>query len=203
MDDALLISNFLLWIIVIALVVLVVALLRQIGILYERVAPTGALMLGGGPKVGDRAPELELETVQGEVVVLGKVRRDARSVLLFFLSPTCPICETLLPVLRSIRAAEGSWLDVVLASDGDIREHREFIRKKRLDDFPYVLSTELGMRLRVGRLPHAILLDDQGVIRAQGLTNTREHLESLFEAMERGVASMQEYMSRNRHQDVA
>jgi methylamine dehydrogenase accessory protein MauD len=202
MDQTLLVSNLLLWIIVIGLVVVVIALLRQIGVLYERVAPTGALALGGGPKVGDRVPELELETVQGEVVALGKVRRDARSVLLFFLSPTCPICETLLPVLRSIRSAEGSWLDVVLASDGDVGEHREFIGRKQLDDFPYVLSTELGMRLRVGRLPYAVLLDDQGVIRAQGLTNTREHLESLFEAMERGVASMQEYISRKRHQGV-
>jgi len=34
------------------------------------------------------------------------------------------------------------------------------------------------------------------VIRARGLVNTREHLESLFEAMERGVGSVQEYLTR-------
>jgi len=34
------------------------------------------------------------------------------------------------------------------------------------------------------------------VIRAKGLVNTREHLESLFEAQERGVASLQQYVGR-------
>jgi hypothetical protein len=38
------------------------------------------------------------------------------------------------------------------------------------------------------------LLDEQGVIRAQGLVNSREHLESVFEAKERGVASIQQYL---------
>ena len=38
-------------------------------------------------------------------------------------------------------------------------------------------------------------IDAEGVIRAKGIVNTREHLESLFEAKERGVASVQEYMA--------
>jgi hypothetical protein len=39
-----------------------------------------------------------------------------------------------------------------------------------------------------------VLLDGAGVVRAKGLVNSREHLESLFEAMERGVASIQDYV---------
>jgi hypothetical protein len=31
-------------------------------------------------------------------------------------------------------------------------------------------------------------------VRAKGLVNTREHLESLFEAKERGVVSIQEFL---------
>jgi methylamine dehydrogenase accessory protein MauD len=38
---------------------------------------------------------------------------------------------------------------------------------------------------QVGKLPYAVLIDASGVIRAKGLVNTREHVESLFEAMER------------------
>ena len=43
MLDALIVSNLLLWIIVLILGVMVFALVRQIGVLYERVAPAGAL----------------------------------------------------------------------------------------------------------------------------------------------------------------
>jgi hypothetical protein len=39
-----------------------------------------------------------------------------------------------------------------------------------------------------------VLLDGAGVVRAKGLVNTREHLESLFEAKERGVASLQDFV---------
>ena len=47
----------------------------------------------------------------------------------------------------------------------------------------------------MSRLPFAALIDEQGVLRARGLVNSREHLESLFEAKRLGVASLQEYFS--------
>ena len=56
MTDALVISNLVLWVAVLALLVAVIALSRQIGILYERIAPMGALMMDTGPKVGEVAP---------------------------------------------------------------------------------------------------------------------------------------------------
>jgi hypothetical protein len=39
------------------------------------------------------------------------------------------------------------------------------------------------------------LLDESGVLVAKGLVNSREHLESLFEAKRLGVASLNEYMN--------
>ena len=126
---------------------------------------------------------------------IGGQNENGRSKLLFFLSPTCPVCKTLLPSLKSISSDEKKWLDVVLASDGVRKEHEAFVEEYSLDQFPYLLSTELGIGYRVGRLPHAVLIDGEGVIRSTGLVNSREHLESLFEANERGVASLQEYMA--------
>jgi methylamine dehydrogenase accessory protein MauD len=58
----------------------------------------------------------------------------------------------------------------------------------------YVLSRELGLAYQVDKLPHGVLIDADGVLRAKGLVNTREHVDSLFEAMERGVGSVQEYL---------
>jgi methylamine dehydrogenase accessory protein MauD len=96
--------------------------------------------------------------------------------------------------VRSIAREERGWLDVVLASDGPRAEHEPFVVRHALGAFPYVLSAPLGVAYRVGKLPYAVLLDGAGVVRAKGLVNTREHLESLFEAHERGVASIQDFV---------
>jgi len=196
MEQVLIISNLVLWVLVIGLGLTVLALARQVGVLYERIAPAGALMVNQGPAVGEIAPSFNLQTLTGEPLSIGGIPQSKKSTLLFFLSPTCPVCDTLIPVLKSIRRKESSWLDVVLASDGDPELQRAFVDRKALSEFPYVLSTQLGVAYQVAKLPFAVLLDDQGILRAKGLTNNREHLESLFEAMEQGVASIQEFMSK-------
>jgi methylamine dehydrogenase accessory protein MauD len=200
MTQALLVSTVLLWIAVIVLAGVVVALVRQLGVLHERVAPVGALMVGRGPKPGDRAPAIAAPLLAGGARTVGGP--GARGTLLFFLSPTCPVCKTLLPALRSVARVEAAWLDVVLASDGPREEHVAFVARERLDAFPYVLSGELGLTYEVGKLPYAVLIDASGVLRAKGLVNSREHLESLFEAHERGVASLQEWARAERAMEV-
>ena len=195
MNTALLISNITLWILLIGLALTVVALARQIGVLHERIAPAGALMVRGGPKVGEASPVLDVTDITGRDYSIGAARADAKSTLLFFLSPNCPVCKTLLPVLKSSQKSERDWLDILLTSDGDSAEQQAFIEKYKLQDFSYILSSNLGMTYQVGKLPFAVLLDGEGIIRSKGLVNSREHLESLFEAKERGVASIQEYMS--------
>ena len=202
MIQALVVSNLVLWVAVLALAALVVALMRQIGVLYERIAPAGALVAGAAPRVGERAPVVTVADLAGGAVTLGGPSADGRRTLLFFLSPTCPVCKTLLPVVRQIARAEARTLQLVLASDGPREEHLEFVREHALDELPYVLGAALGLAYRVAKLPYAVLVDGAGIVRAEGLVNTREHLESLFEAMERGVASLDEYLERNR-QEVA
>lgn len=195
MSEALIVSNIVLWGVVLALLVVVLALSRQVGILYERIAPMGALMLDQGPKVGDSAPVFSLESLGGGPVAVG-LSASKKSQLLFFLSPTCPVCKKLLPILKSISASEGKWLELIFASDGDRPEHLGFYRKAGLADYPYVLSTELGMAFKVGRLPYAVLIGEDGKVRGKGLVNSREQVESLFAAKELGVASVQEFIDQ-------
>lgn len=193
MNEALLVSTVLLWIVVLVLLVVVFALARQVGILYERIAPMGALMLDSGPKVGEAAPSFTLPALDGAVVGVGTP--TAHSQLLFFLSPTCPVCKKLLPILKSIARDEAAWLRLVFASDGETDEHRAFVERVGLQAYPYLLSAELGMAFRVGKLPYAVLLDEHGTVRAKGLVNSREQLESLFTAKELAVPSVQGYMT--------
>jgi methylamine dehydrogenase accessory protein MauD len=194
--NPLLVSQVLLWIVVLVLLLVVWALARQIGVLHERIAPMGALITDAGPRVGDAAPILEAPALSGELRLVGAP--SARHSLLFFLSPTCPVCKKLLPALRSVAQAERDWLDITLASDGEMPEHLAFYREAQLAPFPYVLSSELGTTWRVSRLPYAVLLDERGTVRAKGLINTREHLDSLFTALELGVGNVQKFVELKR-----
>jgi methylamine dehydrogenase accessory protein MauD len=192
---ALAISNIVLWIVVTCLVFVLLALTRQLGVLHERIAPAGALMINRGPAIGEAVSALDVVDLDGHEFKIGAARGDGKSTLILFLSPTCPVCKTLMPVVRSSRQQERDWLDVVLASDGAPAEHRQFVLEQQLGDFSYVLSPLLGLSYQVNRLPFAALIDQGGVLRARGLVNSREHLESLFEAQRLGVASLQEYFS--------
>ena len=193
---ALAMSNVLLWITNIALVVAVLALARQIGVLNERVTPVGALTMDHGPKVGETAPPFTLSTLSGGEVIVGAA--TGRSQLLFFLSPTCPVCKKLLPILRSLSQHERATVDVVLASDGEFDEHSRFYQREKLAPFPYVLSTDLGMAFRISKLPYAVVIGPAGLVSAKGLVNNREQIESLLIAQEMGVASLQDYRAKVR-----
>lgn len=200
MNEALLVSNVLLWVAVVALAAVVVALVRQIGVLHERVFPVGALVMPGGPKVGAAAPAMTATDLGGRAVAIGGADAGGRRTLLFFVSPTCPVCKTLLPVVRGLAGAATPPARLVLASDGDPAEHRAFAARAGLGDLPYVVSSDLGLAYQVGKLPYAVLIDADGTLLAKGLVNTREHVESLFEAARLGVASMQEWLQE--HGDV-
>jgi methylamine dehydrogenase accessory protein MauD len=194
MMDALIVSNVTLWVLVIGLALAVLALTRQIGLLHERIAPVGALAAQSRIRVGDKAPELALIDIHDRPLELGGASSDGTRTLLFFLSPSCPVCETLLPTVERVARTEVPRVRVVLASDGELEEHRAFSAQKRISHLPYVLSAPLGMSYGVSKLPYAVLIDSEGFVAAQGLVNTREHVESLFEAERHGVASIQDYL---------
>jgi methylamine dehydrogenase accessory protein MauD len=193
--DPLVISSVLLWVVIVILAIAVLALARQIGILHTRLAPAGALMTSAGPKVGELAPELEIDDINQGRLKIGGQRQKAQ--LILFVSPTCPICKTLVPTARALARSERGRLDVAFASDGgDVEQHRRYVADMGMGSHPYVVSLELGMRFEVGKLPYAVLIGADGVLRSKGLVNSREHLESLVESMDTGYESIQDYLAR-------
>ena len=194
MLNTLIVSNILLWVVVILMATVILALLRQVGVLYERVAPAGALAINKQLQAGADAPAIAVNDLAGNAFTLGGKPADGRSRLLFFMSPDCPVCKTLLPAVLSAASAEKSWLDLVFASDGLPEEHQHFVDKYGLQDFQYVVSELLGKSYGISKLPYGVLIDEQGQVAAFGIVNSREHLDSLFEAKERKLASIQDYM---------
>ena len=211
-------SVILLWIAFLGLAIVMVGLIRQIGLLHERSSPMGAMITDHGPDIGDAAPQFELPDFYGKPVRIGGPARagggpahagggpagaggvlagaEGSQTLLMFTAPTCPVCDKLFPIIRSIARAEN--ISVVMISDGAPDEHQRFLASHELGPIRYVVSAEIGMAFQVGKIPYGVLLDANGVIRAKGLTNTREHLESLFEADKTGFASLQEFIASRR-----
>lgn len=193
--DAVVVSNVILWIVVIVLGLVVLALARQVGILHERVAPAGALMPTSGPKVGELTEAMSIADINGHTVTVGGPSTDHMNTLIMFISPTCPVCKSLVPTAKSLASSERNRLNLVFASDGDkLERHQAYTKDLNLDKYPYVLSEKLGMSFEVSKLPFAVLIGVDGTLQSKGLVNTREHLESLIEAMDTGIATLQDYV---------
>ncbi len=195
--DLLVVSNIVLWIGFVAMVIVNIALARQIGVLYERIVPAGALMMNQKLKVGMASPLLQLPDLNAKLIQVGKAEAG-KSQLLFFLSPDCPVCGSLLPALLSAIKTEKDWLNLILASDGLEQDHSGFVSSKGLSAFPYIVSEQLGKVFGVSKLPYAVLIDENSNIASMGIINSREHLDSLFEAKERNIASIQDFMALKR-----
>ena len=76
-----------------------------------------ALMVDKGVAVNEPAPQVTAADRHGRPVNFGYAGEKAQ--LLFFLSPTCPICKSLLPAIKSIAKEQAQRLDVVFVSDGE------------------------------------------------------------------------------------
>lgn len=195
----LLVSNILLWIVVVALTVVIAALCRQLGVLYERVAPMGALVTDTGPAIGDVAPVLEAETLGGGRLRIGPYE-SPRPLLLLFVAPSCPVCRKIIPIAKKVALAEG--FDLAFVGDGDPVEQQKMNERYELQNYPFANSPSIGLAFHVGKLPYAVLVGSDGRIASKGLVNTREHIESMAVAQEVGFPTAQAYL-RNQQNPVA
>jgi methylamine dehydrogenase accessory protein MauD len=189
--QALIISNVMLWLLLITASLVLLGLIRQIGVLHARVAPAGALMIDKGVEVGQPAPQVTAADRAGLPVNIGYA--SEKSTLLFFLSPSCPICKSLIPAIKAIGKSTDK-LEVIYVGDGDAAEHEKLIAKAGIEKSRYILSPEVGMTFQIGKLPYAVLIDQAGTLKAKGLVNSREHLDSLFETEFLGSSTLQEYL---------
>ena len=193
MLTVLIVSQILSWMVILGLGIALLALARQVGVLHVRVAPAGALLTGKGPVVGEAAPVLDVTTMDGMPLSIGKKLAKGRMQLLLFVSPHCPLCKDLIPVAKNFARAEK--LDIVFVGDDDLSEQQAMIARLEMGGLPFVNGPVVGRTFHVDRLPHAVLIGDDGTVLSKGLVNSREHLESLVTAHELGVVSVQDYLA--------
>jgi len=197
MLTVLIVSQIISWIVILGLGIALLALARQVGVLHVRVAPAGALLTGKGPVVGEAAPVLDALTMEGASVTIGKTLAKGSMQLLLFVSPHCPLCKDLIPIAKNFARREK--LDIVFVGDDEVEEQRAMIARLEMQGLPFINGPIVGRTFHVDRLPHAVLIGDDGTVLSKGLVNSREHLESLVTAHELGVVSVQDYLSHSKH----
>lgn len=193
MNGIWLVTYLALWLMVTFLLLAVLILARQVGLLHRRLGPASARMENIGLSIGETAPELDAVDLQGRPVSLGSVRGN--QTLLVFFSPSCHSCNGLAPALRSIWRSERATTEIVLISlGGDGSLNRDYAAKHKLQGIPIVVSPAVGLKYRVLTPPYGLFIDRTGVVRAKGVVNHLEHLESLINAAELGYPSMESWV---------
>ncbi len=196
MLTVLIVSQILSWIVILGLGIALLALARQVGVLHVRVAPAGALLTSKGPVVGEAAPVLDVATIDGAPLSIGKTLAKGHMQLLLFVSPHCPLCKDLIPIAKNFVRREK--LDIVFVGDDALEEQRAMIARLDMAGLPFVNGSIVGRTFHVDRLPHAVLIGSTGTVLSKGLVNSREHLESLVTAHEMGVVSVQDYLANSK-----
>ncbi|MGH2674362.1 MAG: thiol-disulfide isomerase [Actinomycetota bacterium] len=176
-----LVSYVVLWALVALLVVLVVALARQIGLLHVRLGPRGALEMDDeGPPLGEAPEPAEMEDLTGRPAPIGG---PGAPQLLVFVSPSCPMCREVLPSVRP--AARAGGLKAYAVVDAEAATAREAYGPEL--GLPVVASPVLAHDYLIPGTPYAVVLDAVGVVRAKGTANNLEQLEGLLDTARRRV----------------
>lgn len=196
-----LISYLGLWLLVILLLLAVFTLARQVGILHTRLGPVGARMVNAGLEIGVTAPPLNGTDLGGNVITLGSER--GRPTLLLFVTPSCSTCSALAPALRALWQSERAHLEIALVSMySNDEEASEFVAKYKLKQIPVTTSPSVGFDYQVSSPPFAIVVDDKGIVRAKGITNNSEHLESLLNVLDFGHESMEHWYKDQQSEEL-
>jgi methylamine dehydrogenase accessory protein MauD len=169
-------SYVVLWALVIVLCIVVVALARQIGTLHLRLGPRGALELDDeGPPLGEAPPPLQVSTVEGHAVTLGGPGQEQ---LLMFVTPTCLICNEVLPAVRAVSSI-GRFKPYVI-TDATKYEAEDSLRPK-VGETPIVADPKVPAAFTVPGTPYVVVVDERGIVQAKGTVNNLEQVEGLID----------------------
>jgi methylamine dehydrogenase accessory protein MauD len=197
MNSLLIVSHVGLWVLVICLTLGFLVLMRQIALMQRRLMPGSARMEAAGPKVGERAPEVDAVDLLGRRVTLGSARQ--KQTLLMFVSPECSVCGDVMPAIRSIAKSERKYLEVMLVSLGVSDEaNHAYVRRHALEAIPLVASRALIDAYGMPSPPYAVLLGPDQHVQTKGVVNHFEHLESLLNAARIGHPTLESYMAATR-----
>lgn len=194
-----LVSHVLLWIVVILQGIFLLALARQIGLLHEQLPARGARIMNVGLDIGELAPTVNVQDINNHRVTLGVER--GKHTLLLFISTGCSICETLLPKLKIlIHDERDNWETNLVAFGTTLEAGKKYAVEHGISEanIPFIISDNLALHYKVSLVPYGIVIDQAGIVRAKGLVNSHSDIDSLLNAEEMGVRSIQQFLEHQK-----
>jgi methylamine dehydrogenase accessory protein MauD len=174
-----LVSYLALWAVVLATLVVLLVVLRQLGLIYLRMQSGGAPHLDEGPPVGEIVrPFGEIDEPTGREVRFPS--SEAKLNLLLFASPGCDICKDALRGLGT--AIRGRGVHALVVSEGE-DEHERNAELRRLVDgsADFVVSLRRQRALGVESIPFGIATSSTGVVVDKRIVNSIVDLEDMLD----------------------
>jgi peroxiredoxin len=162
MENYLLFSSILLWVIMLFNLLLTLALVRRVNM------PSGELI--ETLEIGQTAPQFIAEALIGEQVALADFA--GRGLALVFVSPNCSHCRPHIPILENLGPkAKRYGTELILVCDADIDKTRAYVQELNIT-LP-VLSAPRQTNpffeeYKAGGVPFYAIIDNQGKILASG-----------------------------------
>ncbi|MGH8325731.1 MAG: peroxiredoxin family protein [Steroidobacteraceae bacterium] len=151
-----------------------VALMRQNGRILDRLdALEGRRGLsvadrsstdGAGLAVGMRAPDFQLQALDGETVTLSSLRGAAKPVLLIFSDPGCGPCNALLPEVARWQREHAARVRIALLSRGSPADNRAKREEHALRLVLLQQDREVALQYDAHGTPSAVLIASDGTI---------------------------------------
>jgi methylamine dehydrogenase accessory protein MauD len=163
MDNILIISSIVLWIVVLFNLLLTIALVRRINKIPESLGQPAEML-----NVGDTAPNFHLETTEGRTVTQADF--TGRQNVMVFIGPNCGFCKEQMPTLNDLYyKAQKSGIDLIVISLANIEETTAFANEYEFKAPIYAAPKEVNAiekEYKVAGTPQYYLIDEQRKIQA-------------------------------------
>jgi hypothetical protein len=161
--------------------VVLVAAMRQIGVLHQRIHPTGALE-EEGPAVFRRVPRLELSPVPGSHA---PDLFERPITVLAYVTVNCGACDLVVPLVHAFaRSSQAELFEVALATDA-APDQAALYHSSHDITLPFVRHDFFSAEYDIKASPYILALatgdegSDHAIVVGGGIVNTLEQLEDV------------------------
>lgn len=161
------------WIVLLGVLLVVIALARQVGVLLLRLGPAVPREVGAGPRLGHPAP-----TLAGLTGRPWRYDEPMDGTVVLFVSAECSVCDLAVSAVPRLRSRFPET-EVCAVVTGDPESAVALGSKTGLPLEQVYARPELVVAFGVSEVPFAVFVDRTGLVRARGVANNREHLEEL------------------------
>ena len=173
MENSLLISNFLLWVVILIQSIILVAFIRLVVQFLNRFRISDKQVEVATLSIGGPAPVFRERNQNGVVIELNN--QQTEQTLLVFTSDTCGTCKVVIPELQHTRKHYPNVRVIVVSNPIYYEKGIEIPEGIHL-----IRSDEIMNKYHVHVVPTAFLVDENGTIREIKQVKDHQDVEAMF-----------------------